>query len=88
MIEAACDAYQIKPSDFRSRFRYTQFVRPRQAVCYVLRRKRKDLSFSQIARLVGRKDHSTIVHAIHQAEFLRGVDPKFSDLCDRLELLA
>ena len=88
MIKEACETYGIKSSEFLSKGRYVQYVRPRQAVCLALRNSRKELSYPQIARMVGRKDHSTIIHAVHQANLLRGIDPQFGALCDRLELLA
>lgn len=88
MIREACNAYGIDPAQFISAGRFKNFVRPRQAVCLALRNSRKELSYPQIARLVGRKDHSTIIHAVHQAEVLRGTDEQFGALCDRLEILA
>ena len=88
MVMAACEAYCITKAEFKGSGRVSEFVRPRQAVCYVLRTRRTDMSFPQIARVVGKKDHSTVIHAVQQARKLRLTDMRFAALCDHLELLA
>jgi hypothetical protein len=41
---------------------------PRQATCYVLRRRFPEMSYPTIARLMGGRDHSTIIFAVRQTE--------------------
>lgn len=46
----------------------------RQATCYVLRRRFAHLSYPAIAKMMRRKDHSTIIFAVRQTEARMGRD--------------
>lgn len=41
-------------------------------------------SWRRIGAQLGRRDHSTVIHAYRRAEVLRGADAGFLDLTDRL----
>lgn len=58
-------------------------ARARQAVACVLR-ERTEWSFPQIARYVGRNDHSTIIHAYHKALAVAANEPDYAWLLDEL----
>lgn len=59
-------AFDVAEADLLSPSRLRHHVLARQAVCYVVRRVWPTLSFPCIAVLVGRGDHSTIIHACRQ----------------------
>lgn len=42
-------------------------------------------SYPRIAKQLGKRDHSTIMHGFQRAEELRQSDPVFKALCDELE---
>ena len=54
--------YGVKVSDLKSSKRTKQFVVPRQVGMYLCRRL-TSLSFSEIATVFGRSDHTTVMHA-------------------------
>ena len=54
--------YGVKASDLKSSKRTKQFVVPRQVGMYLCRRL-TSLSFSEIATVFGRSDHTTVMHA-------------------------
>jgi hypothetical protein len=88
LIAAACLHAGISVHEFKSERRIAEYARPRHAVAYVLKRYRPDLSNVQVARHLGRKDHSTIIHAVKAAEKLRRECPDFASLVLHLEGIA
>ena len=63
ILAEACAASGMSPEQIRCKTRFIKFVRVRQAVMYALRR-RTEWSSTQIARFVGIKDHTTVLHGI------------------------
>lgn len=88
LIAAACAYSQITVHEFKSARRIAEYTRPRHAVAYVLKRYRPDLSNLQVARHLGRTDHSTIIHAVKAAEKLRRNCHDFAALVLHLEGVA
>jgi chromosomal replication initiation ATPase DnaA len=88
LIAAACQFAHISIEEFRSPNRTRDYARARFAVAYVLKRYRPDLSYPQIARMLGRKDHTTILHAVAEAKKLRRSNDDFAALCLHLEGVA
>lgn len=87
LIRTACELTDITFREFKEGGRSMRFVEPRQAVVYVLHRRRPDLSWPQIARIVGKKDHSTVIHAHAQANIKRQTSPEFARLVQHLEVM-
>jgi|UniRef100_A0A6H1ZBN8 hypothetical protein len=56
--------------------RQRHVVRPRQLIMYELYQQRKDLSFPAIGRMLGGRDHTTVLHAVNKikAELARQKD--------------
>lgn len=50
--------------------------------------RRQSYSYGQIARHLGRVDHTTIMHAERRADELYANDPDFRELCDAVEVAA
>lgn len=88
LVAAACAYSRITIHEFKSERRVVEYTRPRHAVAYVLKRYRPDLSNLQVARHLGRKDHSTIIHSVKAAEKLRRKCPDFAALVLHLEGVA
>lgn len=68
LIQVACDAHNITVEDFYSDLRRTEMVRARQKVMYILYRKftNPKLKLSDIAKILKKKDHTTIMHGIQR----------------------
>ena len=68
-IKTICDFYEIERVDLLGSRRFKEIVLPRQLAMYLLRHE-LSLSFPQIAMLVKRKDHTTIIHGCDKIEKL------------------
>lgn len=66
MIERAAEIYGVEPSDVTGPRRFAHLVRPRYAVAHALRRRR--VSYGEIGRHLGGRDHHTIIYAVNQAK--------------------
>ena len=67
VLKAIADHYEITIAEMRSPARAKLFVQARQHFCWIMR-KHTDLSLPQIARFLGGRDHTTILHGIRQHE--------------------
>ena len=64
MIEVrACKLFKVTPLELRSRFRKQKIAFARQFVCYWSRRLTSN-SYPQIGRIMGGKDHTTVMHSV------------------------
>lgn len=90
VIALVCDAFKVSEADLKragkSRGRLT---RARFAACWLLRHRGKPGSgeqrgFEEIGRLMGGRDHSTMIHAVRRAAALAGDDPGFAAALGRL----
>ena len=57
--------FGVKPEDITSKKRNSEFVQPRQVVMYLCR-ELTDTSFTNIGKLLGKKDHTTIIHGVNK----------------------
>lgn len=67
IINVVADHFGIKPEDITSKKRNSEFVLPRQVVMYLCR-EMTDLSNMSIAKILGKKDHTTIIHGVNKIE--------------------
>lgn len=75
---AAADEYGLPLSEFLSRRRHQPLARARQVAAHIMRR-RKHLSYVQIARILRRRDPTTICHAVRRIDGLLAADPVTAD---------
>lgn len=57
---------------------------PRQATCFILRQRFPDLTYPRIGRLMGGRDHSTIINAVRRTQGRMERDP---DLAGKIHAL-
>lgn len=67
IIDTVCNHFKIKKEEIKKQDRSRKIAYPRQ-VCMYLLRKHTDLNFIDIARLLNRKDHTTIIHGVEKIE--------------------
>ncbi len=67
IISATCRRFGVTPEDLRSASRAQEIVLPRQIAAYLLRKINRS-SLNQIGRLMGGRDHSTVLHGIEKIE--------------------
>ena len=61
VMRAVAEYYQIKPMDIRGSRRLKMVVLARQVVMYLLRKELR-LSLKEVGRLLGGRDHTTVLH--------------------------
>lgn len=65
--------------------RIRQVARPRQAAAYLMRRLCPHLSYPAIGRLLGNRDHTTMLHADRVIQELMLSDPDLERQVERIE---
>lgn len=67
IINVVSEHFGVKPEDISSKKRNSEFVQPRQVVMFLCR-ELTDTSFTNIGKLLGKKDHTTIIHGVKKIE--------------------
>ena len=67
IINVVAEHFGVKAEDISSKKRNTEFVQPRQIVMYLCR-ELTDISLNNIAKILCKKDHTTILHGINKVE--------------------
>lgn len=67
IIDSVCSFYSIKKEEIKKESRERRLSHPRQ-ICMYLLKKHTDLNYNEIASLLNRKDHTTILHGIDKIE--------------------
>ena len=65
IINVVAEHFGVKPEDITSQRRNSEFVQPRQVFMYLCR-ELTDTSFANIAKILGKKDHTTIIHGVNK----------------------
>lgn len=65
IINVVSEHFGVNSDDITSKKRNSEFVQPRQVVMYLCR-EMTDTSLTSIARLLGKKDHTTVIHGINK----------------------
>ena len=65
IINVVAEHFGVKPEDITTKKRNSEFVQPRQVVMYLCR-ELTDTSFTNIGKLLGKKDHTTIIHGVNK----------------------
>ena len=67
IIEMVAEHFSVTADDITSKKRNSEFVLPRQVVMYLCRNM-LDISLTNIGKILGKKDHTTIIHGIKKIE--------------------
>ena len=65
IIEVVAEHFGVNPDDITSKKRNSEFVQPRQVVMYLCRTL-TETSLAATAKLLGKKDHTTVIHGINK----------------------
>ncbi len=65
IIEVVAEHFDVNPDDIMSKKRNSEFVLPRQ-ICMYLCREMTESSLVSIGKLLGKKDHTTVLHGINK----------------------
>lgn len=79
-----CQHYGVKQKDLSSKSRKQNIVQARQLAMYLIH-KYTETTYSQIGRMYGKRDHSTVLYACNQVGRRIGVDKTFRREVEELE---
>jgi len=80
-----CDYYHLDPSAIQGKSRKSEISSARQVTMY-LAKKHTGASFSNIGKLVGKRDHATVLHACKTIRNLLETDKEFRSSVEELEM--
>jgi len=83
IIKIVCSYYNVKQSQIKSDSRASEIVLPRQIIMYLLRIELK-IKLQEVAYILKRKDHTTIIHAVDKLNRLISKDPNIKEDIDRI----
>lgn len=66
IINIVAEHFGVKPEDITSKKRNSEFVLPRQIVMYLCYHMIDGISYMTIAKLLGKKDHTTVIHGVNK----------------------
>ena len=84
IIESVCQHYNVTTANINSRSRKKEYVMARQVSIYLAQKYTK-MPASRIGRLVGGRDHSTVIYSCNQVEQRIKIDKKFSSEITSIE---
>ncbi len=67
IIKVVAEHFGVRPEDIVSKKRNSEFVQPRQVVMYLCR-ELTNVSQVNIGRILGKKDHTTVIHGVKKIE--------------------
>jgi chromosomal replication initiator protein len=67
IIEVVAEHYGVSASDITSKRRNQEFVLPRQIVMYLCRQL-TEVSLNNVGKILGKKDHTTVIHGVNKIE--------------------
>jgi len=73
ITDTVCEHYGVRKEDILSKKRNTDIVVPRQIIMYLCR-EYTDASLEEIGKLLGKKDHTTVMSGINKIKNLQGKD--------------
>lgn len=85
IIEAVCEYYDVTKNDVLSSRRTGILVMPRQIICY-LGRELTGMSYPQMGRRLGGRDHTTALHGSNKIRAAMQTDAVLSDDISVLEI--
>jgi chromosomal replication initiator protein len=81
IIDTVCEQYGIKKEDVISKKRNAEIVLPRQVIMFLCR-EHTDASLEEIGKILGKKDHTTVMSGISKIKTKIAVDDELSKNID------
>ena len=84
IIEVVAEHYGVRPEDIKSQRRNKEIVLPRQVSMYLIR-VFNDITLQDVGRLLGNRDHSTIIHGFDKITNEMDRNPELKNTIDILK---
>lgn len=78
IVEAVCNHYKVTVTAVNSKSRKREYVEARQVAMYLAQKLIK-MPASRVGKLIGNRDHSTVIHSCSKVEERLKVDATFGD---------
>lgn len=82
ILDATCRQFEVSRGDVLGKSRKAHIVDARFAAAWVARRRLRRHSYPEIGRLMGGRDHTSIMHAVRRADEVRALDPDYRAATD------
>jgi chromosomal replication initiator protein len=86
IISLVCAKMNVTVDELKSKSRLRRIVYPKQVIMYLLRKKCM-MTYMEIGRLMGNRDHTTVIHSIQNVKDLMSVDSLIKDEVNDMEEL-
>ena len=86
IIKTVCEFYGMEEARIHARCRKREVVNARQVAMF-LTKKHTDFSTTKIGRLIGNKDHATVLHACRQVENQMNGDHDYKEEVEKIDAL-
>lgn len=73
ILRDVCERYGVELADVKGKSRIPRLVLPRHEACYRLKHE-AGLSYQRIGRILGGRDHSTIIHGANKHAERNGLE--------------
>ena len=81
IIDTVCEQYGTKKDDIISKKRNSEIVLPRQIIMYLCR-EHTDASLEEIGKILGKKDHTTVMSGINKIRQKLSLDDELNKNID------
>ena len=81
IIDTVCEQYGTKKDDIISKKRNSEIVLPRQIIMYLCR-EHTDASLEEIGKILGKKDHTTVMSGINKIKQKLSLDDELNKNID------
>lgn len=85
IIETVCDHFGLETSSIQTKSRKREVVQARQIAMY-LAKEYTDYSVARIGKLIGDRDHATVLHAFKTVKELEEVDKNFHEEIEEIRI--
>jgi len=80
IINKVCEIYKVSPTLALGKFRWKNLVECRQVIAHILRNDNYlSMSYKSIGFMLGRRDHTTVIHSIKSIENYVDTEPAFRE---------
>lgn len=87
LAATVADEWGVSAAELISARRAEILIRPRFTLIWLMRQV-SPMSLPQIGRLVGNRDHTTVMHALRRVDDWRRKDEVMRDITDRMQVIA
>ncbi len=84
IVNIVCDHFNINENDIKSKKRNAEIVLPRQIIMYLCRQM-TDASQTKIAQMLGKNDHTTVIHGEKKIEEMLETDPSLNNTIETIK---